>query len=85
VLCAEVVNIDVVQFLLSMGARVGDLNHPVLITRYARASIQTEVQKLEVLIPMLFLYNFLSSYPPSFVLHMLLFMCEGGSHRARDE
>jgi hypothetical protein len=73
-LCAEVVNMEVMQFLLSVGARVGDLNHPVF-SSYAKASIQMEVQKLEVPIPTLFLYHFLSPYRPSFVLHMLHFMC----------
>jgi hypothetical protein len=45
---AEVVNIDVVRFLLSVGARVRSLDGPVF-NSYARASILKEVQKLEVL------------------------------------
>jgi ankyrin repeat protein len=73
-LCAEVVNMEVVQFLLSVGARVGDLEDTVF-NSYARASIQMEIQKLEVLTPTLFLYRSLSPYPPSFVLQLLLVMC----------
>jgi ankyrin repeat protein len=80
---AEVVKMDVVHFLLSMGARVGDLNHPVFIS-YVKASIQKEVQNLEVLISMLFLYHFLSPYHPLLILHVPLFVYEGGSHRACD-
>jgi ankyrin repeat protein len=83
-LCAKVVNIDVVQFLLSVEARVGDLNHPVFVTSYAKASILKEVQKLEVPIPTLFLHHFLSTFNSLLILHMPLFVCEGGSHRARD-
>jgi hypothetical protein len=55
-----VVNIDVVRFLLSVGARVNDLDNPVFNNSYAKASIQEEVQKLEV--PALSLHHFLSLY-----------------------
>jgi ankyrin repeat protein len=44
---AEVVNVEVVHFLLSVGARVKDLGNPAF-NSYAMASIQRKVQKLEV-------------------------------------
>jgi hypothetical protein len=44
---AEVVNIEVVRFLLSVGACVEDLDDPAF-NSYAKASIQEEVQKLEI-------------------------------------
>jgi hypothetical protein len=81
---AKVVNIEVVCFLLSAGARVGDLKHPVFINYYTRASILEEVQKLEVLINTRFLYHFLSPHHSLLNLHVPLFMYEGGSHRACD-
>jgi ankyrin repeat protein len=81
-LCEEVVNMDVVRFLLSMGARVGNLTHPVFTTCYVKASIQEEVRKLEVLTH--FLHYRLSTLFPYSILHVLLFVREGSSHRARD-
>jgi hypothetical protein len=44
----EVINIDVVHFLLSVGARVRSLDDSVF-NSYARASILKKIQKLEVL------------------------------------
>jgi ankyrin repeat protein len=46
-LCLKVVNIDVVRFLLSEGARVSDLDNPVF-NSCVKGFIQEEVQKLEV-------------------------------------
>lgn len=47
-LCSKVVNLDVVHFLLSVEARVNSLDDPVSNNSYAKASIQEEVQKVEV-------------------------------------
>jgi ankyrin repeat protein len=79
---AEVINLDVVRFLLSVGARVEDLTEPSDVQQlrsYAKASIQEEVQKLEV--P--------SYFPPlsctsiSLATYTLT-MCKGGGHRECD-
>jgi hypothetical protein len=78
---AEVINIEVVHFLISVGARVKDLDDPAF-NSCAKALIQEEVQKLEV--PTLLLYLFLSVFYPWTTLHAPSFLPQGGSYRARD-
>jgi hypothetical protein len=63
----------VVRFLLSIGARVKDVDDPVF-NLCAKALMQEEVQKLEVPIPMFLLRLFLSGFFLWFILHVPPFM-----------
>jgi hypothetical protein len=77
----EIINIEVVRFLLSAGACMGDLDDPAL-NSCAKAFIQEEVQKLEVL-ACTFIIILFSGFD-HLAYMMPHFMCVGGSNRACD-